>query len=348
MALPAASSGRRSSSSQFRRRVQGRAPQLPARAGVAGRPRPAAPGGPRRSASTCEPTREPADADRIHRSLLAGLLSHIGMWDGEKREYLGARQARFAIGRRSALGKAPPRWVMAAELVETNRLWARTVARIQPEWVERARRPPRQAQLRRAVVGRAAGAAMADERVTLYGLPIVAARRVNVGRVDPGARPRAVHPPRPGRGRLGDVAPASSAQRGRGRRGAGPRGPGPAPRPPRRRRRASSTSTTRASRPTSSPAGTSTAGGATTGRPSPTCSTSPPRSSSTPAAGAVSTGRLPRQVGARATSTLAAALRFEPDDRARRRHRRHPPRRARPASTAAASTGRCPATARSW
>jgi ATP-dependent helicase HrpA len=135
-------------------------------------------------------------ADRIHMSLLAGLLSHIGMQDTEQKqerrrrgpaEFAGARGVRFAIFPDSALARKPPSWVMAAELVETSRLWARTVARIEPEWAE-----PLAAHLvKRSYsephwdAGR--GAAMALEKVTLYGLPIVAERKVNYARVDPAA-----------------------------------------------------------------------------------------------------------------------------------------------------------------
>jgi len=152
-------------------------------------------GAPRREA---EPgARYPADlADRVHLALLAGLLSHIGMKDtesapGRKRrgpaEFAGARGARFAIFPDSVLAKKPPAWVVAAELVETSRLWARTAARIDPEWAE---------QLAAHLVKRSysephwdarRGAAMAQEKVTLYGLPIVAARRVSYARVDPAA-----------------------------------------------------------------------------------------------------------------------------------------------------------------
>ena len=128
---------------------------------------------------------EPADPDSIHLSLLAGLVSHIGVKDGERQEYLGARNARFMINPGSALFKKPPRWVMAAELVETTRLWARIAARIDPDWVE---------QVADHLVKRSytdpewdpeRGAAMANERVTIYGIPIVTSRRVNYGRIDP-------------------------------------------------------------------------------------------------------------------------------------------------------------------
>ncbi len=127
----------------------------------------------------------PRDADRVHQSLLAGLLSQVGLRDGDKRDYLGARGARFAVVPGSALSKKTPRWVMAAELVETNRLWGRVIGRIQPEWVEalaphlvvRSYSEPHWARKQAAV--------MAYERVTLYGLPLVTRRSVNYGRVDP-------------------------------------------------------------------------------------------------------------------------------------------------------------------
>ncbi|MEU4686807.1 ATP-dependent RNA helicase HrpA [Streptomyces xinghaiensis] len=127
-----------------------------------------------------------APADRVHTSLLAGLLSHIGLKDTEaKNEYLGARSAKFAVFPGSALFKKPPRWIMSAELVETSRLWARVNARIEPEWVEplaqhlvkRNHSEPHWEQKQAAV--------MAYERVTLYGVPIVAQRKVNYGRIDP-------------------------------------------------------------------------------------------------------------------------------------------------------------------
>ncbi len=128
---------------------------------------------------------EAGSRDGIHISLLSGLLSQIGLKDGVKAEYVGARNARFAIGRGSAVAKKPPKWVMAAELVETNRLWARTVARIQPEWVERAGSHLVQRTYSEPTWDAGRGAVMAIERVTLYGLPIVAGRRVDYGRVDP-------------------------------------------------------------------------------------------------------------------------------------------------------------------
>ncbi|AEG42922.1 ATP-dependent helicase HrpA [Isoptericola variabilis J7] len=153
------------------------------------------------------------DGDTIHRALLAGLLSQIGMQDtgeikassvahlrGEARaralrqaakrarnEYLGARGARFAIFPGSPLSKKPPAWIMAGELVETSRLWARDVARIEPEWAE---------ELAAHLVKRTysdphwsskQGAAMATEKVLLYGIPIVSDRKVLYAKVDPEA-----------------------------------------------------------------------------------------------------------------------------------------------------------------
>ncbi|MEV4742385.1 ATP-dependent RNA helicase HrpA [Streptomyces sp. NPDC049555] len=129
---------------------------------------------------------EDAAPERVHQSLLAGLLSHIGLKDPEKNnEYVGARNAKFAVFPGSALFKKPPRWVMSAELVETSRLWARVNARIDPEWIEplaqhlvkRTYSEPHWEQKQAAV--------MAYERVTLYGVPIVAQRKVNYGRIDP-------------------------------------------------------------------------------------------------------------------------------------------------------------------
>ena len=128
---------------------------------------------------------ERATADAIHRSVLAGLLSHVGMRDDEAREYRGARGARFAIARDSSLAKRPPRWVLAAELVETNRMWARGVARIQPEWAERIGEHLVQRTYSDPWWDAAHANAYVHEKVTLYGLPIVSARKVSLGKIDP-------------------------------------------------------------------------------------------------------------------------------------------------------------------
>ncbi|MEU4428788.1 ATP-dependent RNA helicase HrpA [Actinoplanes sp. NPDC024001] len=121
----------------------------------------------------------------VHTALLAGLLSHIGMKDQEKREFLGARGAKFAIFPGSALFKRQPRWVMSAELVETSRLWARVNARIEPEWAEKLAPHLVKRTYSEPHWDRKMGAVMAFEKVTLYGLPIVPRRRVGYGKVDP-------------------------------------------------------------------------------------------------------------------------------------------------------------------
>jgi ATP-dependent helicase HrpA len=139
----------------------------------------------------------------IHRSLLAGLLSHVGMKivldakatapgagpGGRGRrplpEYLGARGTRFAIFPGSGLARKAPDWVVAAELVETSRLWGRMAAAIDPEWIEplaghlvrRSYSEPRWSKKR--------GSAVATEKVTLYGIPVVADRTVNFAGIDP-------------------------------------------------------------------------------------------------------------------------------------------------------------------
>ncbi len=153
--------------------------------------------GPRPAEAAGPAGRYPAElADRVHMSLLAGLLSHIGMQDaraaqrGKRRgpaEFSGARGARFAIFPDSVLARKPPSWVVAAELVETSRLWARVTARIDPAWAEplaghlvkRSHSEPRWDSRR--------GAVLATEKVSLYGLPIVPARTVNYARIDPAA-----------------------------------------------------------------------------------------------------------------------------------------------------------------
>ncbi|WP_432987354.1 ATP-dependent RNA helicase HrpA [Dactylosporangium sp. CA-233914] len=130
------------------------------------------------------PNEEPAAAYPIHVSLLSGLLSHIGLKDAEKNEYLGARNARFAVFPGSALFRKTPRWVMAAELVETSRLWARVVARIEPEWIEPLAGHLVKRQYSEPHWERKPAAVMASEKVTLYGVPIVTSRKVNFGRID--------------------------------------------------------------------------------------------------------------------------------------------------------------------
>lgn len=146
------------------------------------------------------------DADRIHVAVLSGLLSQIGMQEatevaapargGQTRgggrpdrrarnEYLGARGARFAIFPGSGLAKRPPAWIMAAELVETSRLWARDAARIQPEWAEEVGAHLVKRTYSEPAWSTKQGAAVAFEKVLLYGVPVVAQRRVLYAKVDP-------------------------------------------------------------------------------------------------------------------------------------------------------------------
>ncbi|MBA4248017.1 MAG: ATP-dependent RNA helicase HrpA [Microbacterium sp.] len=126
-----------------------------------------------------------ADATAIHKAILSGLLSHIGLKDAAKRDYLGARQRRFVLYPGSGLAKKQPDAVMAAELVETSRLFARTVAVIDPAWAEplagelakRSHSEPRWEKRQ--------GAAVVDEKVTLFGVPIIPRRRAQLSRIDP-------------------------------------------------------------------------------------------------------------------------------------------------------------------
>lgn len=128
---------------------------------------------------------EPAGRARIHAALLAGLLSHVGMRHVDGRDYLGARNSRFVLAPGSVLAKRPPRWVVVAELVETSRLYGRTAARIQPEIVERVAGELVQRSYSEPHWDAQRGEVLAYERVTLYGLPLVARRRVGYARIEP-------------------------------------------------------------------------------------------------------------------------------------------------------------------
>ena len=126
-----------------------------------------------------------AEFNQIHIALLSGLLSHIGQKVAEKQQYLGARNSHFSIFPNSALFKKQPKWCMAAELVETSKLWGRMVAEIDPEWVE----PLAQHLIKKTYSeprwSKARGAVIANEKVTLYGIPVVASRTVVYGAIDP-------------------------------------------------------------------------------------------------------------------------------------------------------------------
>lgn len=128
---------------------------------------------------------EPADPARVHAALVAGLLSHIGLREGDSRDYTGARNTRFVLAPGSVLTKRPPRWIVVADLVETSRLYGRTAARIEPEMVERVAGHLVQRTYSEPHWDAKRGAVMAFERVTLYGLALVPRRRVGYATVDP-------------------------------------------------------------------------------------------------------------------------------------------------------------------
>lgn len=128
---------------------------------------------------------QPASYQMLHSALLTGLLSHIGNKDAEKPEFTGARNAKFMIFPGSGLFKKPPKWTMVAELTETSRLYGRIAARINPEWIE-----PLAAHLIKHHYSdprwsKKAGAVLATERISLYGLTIIADREVQYGQIDP-------------------------------------------------------------------------------------------------------------------------------------------------------------------
>ena len=128
---------------------------------------------------------EDADPTSIHAALTAGLLSHIGLREGDSRDYTGARNTKFVLAPGSVLTKRPPRWVVVAELVETSRLYGRIAARIEPEAVERIAGHLVQRSYSEPHWDPQRGAVMAYERVTLYGLPLVPRRRVNYAQIEP-------------------------------------------------------------------------------------------------------------------------------------------------------------------
>ena len=128
---------------------------------------------------------EPADPARVHAALTAGLLSHIGVREGETREYVGARNSKFVLAPGSVLTKRPPRWIVVADLVETSRLYGRIAARIEPESVEHVAAHLVQRTYSEPHWDAKRGSATAFERVTLYGLPLVPRRRVGYSQIDP-------------------------------------------------------------------------------------------------------------------------------------------------------------------
>nr|WP_276611324.1 ATP-dependent RNA helicase HrpA [Thioalkalivibrio sp. XN8] len=130
----------------------------------------------------------PADYAAVHRAILSGMLSHIGQLD-ERGEYQGPRNLRFRLFPDSSLAAKPPRWVVAAALVETGRVWGRTAAAVEPAWIESAGSHLVRRSWSDPHWQEARGFVAAREQVSLYGLVLAASRRVDFARVDPaGAR----------------------------------------------------------------------------------------------------------------------------------------------------------------
>jgi ATP-dependent helicase HrpA len=126
-----------------------------------------------------------ANYEQVHRALLAGLLGNIGFKDGEAETYLGARGIRFNIAPGSVLKKSKPKWVMAAELMDTSKLYARCVAKIEPDWIEPLAKGLTESHYSDPRWDRKAAQVIAWERVSLYGLTIIPKRRVHYGAINP-------------------------------------------------------------------------------------------------------------------------------------------------------------------
>lgn len=126
-----------------------------------------------------------ADYRSLHVALLCGLLSHVGMKELEKHEYIGARNIKFAIFPNSAIFKNQPKWCIASELVETSRLWGRTAAKIEAEWIEPVAKHLVKYSYSEPRWSKKQGTTIANEKVTLFGLPIVASLIVNYSKIDP-------------------------------------------------------------------------------------------------------------------------------------------------------------------
>ncbi|MDF7669794.1 ATP-dependent RNA helicase HrpA [Orbaceae bacterium ESL0721] len=128
---------------------------------------------------------QPADYQSLHMALLSGLLSHVGMKEIEKHDYIGARNIKFAIFPNSSIFKNPPKWCVVSELVETSKLWGRTAAKIEPEWIEPIAKHLVKYSYSEPRWSKRRGATVANEKVTLFGLPIVQNRIVNYSNIDP-------------------------------------------------------------------------------------------------------------------------------------------------------------------
>ena len=132
-----------------------------------------------------KPNSDEANYAQIHRALLSGLLGNIGFKDGEAESYLGARGIRFHIAPGSTLKKQRPKWVMAAELVDTTKLYARCVAKIDPDWIEPLAKGLTESHYSDPRWDRRMGMVNAWERVSLYGLTVIPKRRVHYGPINP-------------------------------------------------------------------------------------------------------------------------------------------------------------------
>ena len=285
------------------------------------------------------------DADGIHQALLSGLLSHIGLRDPDRRDYLGARGTRFAIFPGSGLFKSQPDLVMAAELVETSRLWGRQNAAIDPLWAERlggdlVKRTwsePYWSKKRESALGPRAGHAVrrpAGRRPRRTPRPAPARRRA-----------RAVHPARAGAGGVAGAAPVLRDQPAAARGGGRARAPRPPPRHRGRRGdalrllRRAGPGRGRLRRPLRHlvEAGAAYAAGPAHLRPG-----------DARARGRGSRrGRLPRRV-ARGTADLAAELPLRTGSRGRRRHHRRAARHPEHRRRRRRSPGTSPACGTSW
>jgi ATP-dependent helicase HrpA len=132
--------------------------------------------------------RRPApDETHVHKAMLSGLLTNIGMRQGNTRQFTGTRNSSFVIHPSSHLSKKPPQWVMAAELVETSQVFARTVGPLNPDWIEEVAPQLVRYSYSEPHWSSKRGAAMAHEKATMLGLPIIADRRVNLSKTDPEA-----------------------------------------------------------------------------------------------------------------------------------------------------------------
>ena len=127
---------------------------------------------------------EPANYESIHKALLTGLLGNLG-FNHEEREYLGARNRKFSIFPGSSLVKKTPKWIMAAELIETSKLFAHTVAKIEPEWITAAAEHLIKRQHFEPHYDSRSGQVMVFEKITLYGLTIVEKKSVSYSHIDP-------------------------------------------------------------------------------------------------------------------------------------------------------------------